>query len=72
MRNPRVAGNLWPCVVMRDGSVVEDLSEFCTLKSLKSFCELIFREILSEILEIRDGRPQVLLDLLPFYSSLWF
>ena len=66
MRNPRVAGNLWPCVAVHGGSVAEDLFGFCTLKSLEDFCGLIFCEILSEILEIRDGRPQELLDLLPF------
>ena len=37
-------------------------SEFCTSKSLEDFCGLIFCEILSEFLEIRDGRLQMLLD----------
>ena len=70
MRNSWVAGNLWPCVAMCGGSIAEDLFGFCTLKSLEDFCELIFCEILSEILEIWDGRLQTLLDLLPFWSTL--
>ena len=70
MRNPWVVGNLWPCVAMRGGSVIEGLSGFCTSKSLEDFCGLIFCEILSEILEIRDGRLQTLLDLLPPWSIL--
>ena len=70
MRNPRVAGNLWPCVAVRGGSVAEDLSGFCTSKSLEDLCGLIFCEILSEILEIWDGRLQTLLDLLPPWSTL--
>ena len=57
MRNPRVVGNLWPCVAVRGGSIAEDLSEFYTSKSLEDFCGLIFCEILSEILEIRNGKP---------------
>ena len=70
MRNPRVVGNLWPCVAVRGGSIAEDLSGFYTSKSLEDFCGLIFCEILSEILEIRDGRLQTLLDLLPPWSTL--
>ena len=66
MRNPQVARNLWSCMAMRGGSVVEDLSRFCTSKSLEDFCGLIFCEILSKILEIQNGRSQALLDLLPF------
>ena len=45
-------------------------SEFCTSKSLEDFCGLIFCEILSEFLEIRDGSLQMLLDLLPPWSTL--
>ena len=70
MRNPWVAGNLWPCVAVRGGFVAKDLSGFCTSKSLEDFCGLIFCEILSEILEIQDGRLQKLLDLLPPWSTL--
>ena len=55
---------------MRGGSVAEDLSGFCTSKSLEDFCGLIFCEILSEIVEIWNGRPQALLDLLPPWSTL--
>ena len=42
----------WEFVVVRGGSVAEDLSRFCTSKFLEDFCGLIFCEILSEILEI--------------------
>ena len=42
MRNPRVVGNLWPCVAVRGGFVAEDLSGFCTSKSLEDFYGLIF------------------------------
>ena len=66
MRNPRVAGNLWSCVAVRGGSVVDDFSGFCTSKSLEDSFGLIFGEILSEVLEIWDGRLQTLLYLLPF------
>ena len=54
MRNLRVVGNLWLRVAVHGD--VDDLSEFCTSKSLEDFCELIFCEILSEVLEIWDGR----------------
>ena len=67
MRNPWVVGNLWPCVV---APLLMIFSEFCTSKSLEDFCGLIFCEILSEILEIWDGRLQTLLDLLPPWSTL--
>ena len=70
MRNLRVAGNLWPCVAVHGGFVAEDLSGFCTSKSLEDFYGLIFCEILSEILEIWDGILQTLLDLLPPWSTL--
>ena len=70
MRNPRIVGNLWPCVVVCGGSVVDDFSGFYTSKSLEDFCGLIFCEILSEFLEIRDGSLQMLLDLLPPWSTL--
>ena len=53
-------------VAVHGGSVATDLSGFYTSKSLVDFCGLIFCEILSEILEIRNGKPQALLDLLPF------
>ena len=42
MRNLLVVGDLWLHVVVRGGSVVDDLSGFCTLKSLEDFCGLIF------------------------------
>ena len=61
---------LWEFVAVRGGSVAEDLSRFCTSKSLEDFCGLIFCEILSEILEIWDGRLQMLFDLLPPWSTL--
>ena len=61
---------LWEFVAVRGGSVAEDLSGFCTSKSLEDFCGLIFCEILSEILEIWDGRLQTLFDLLPPWSTL--
>ena len=67
MRNPRVAGNLWRCVV---APLLMIFSGFCTSKSLEDLCGLIFCEILSEILEIRDGRLQTLFDLLPPWSTL--
>ena len=57
-------------MTVRGGSVVENLSGSCTSKSLEDFCGLIFCEILPEILEIRDGRLQMLLDLLPPWSTL--
>ena len=57
-------------MAVRGDSIVEDLSGFCMSKSLEDFCGLIFCEILSEILEIRDGRLQTLLDLLPPWSTL--
>ena len=53
-------------MAVRGGSVVDDFSGFCTSKSSEDFCELIFCEILSEILEIRDGNLQASLNLLPF------
>ena len=54
-------------MAVRGGSVVDDFfSGFCTSKSFEDFCGLIFCEILSEFLEIPNGRPQALLDLLPF------
>ena len=71
MRNPRVAGNLWPCVAVHGGSVVDDFFWIFS-KSLEDFCGLIFCEISSEVLEIWDGSPQASLDLLPFSSTLWF
>ena len=55
---------------MHGGSIAEDLSGFCTSKSLEDFCGLIFCEILSEIVEIWNGRPQPLLELLPPWSTL--
>ena len=57
-------------MAVRGGFVAEDLSGFCTSKSLEDFCGLIFCEILLEILEIWDGRLQTLLDLLPPWSTL--
>ena len=60
----------WEFVAVRSGSVAEDLSGFCTSKSLEDFCGLIFCEILLEILEIQDGRLQTLLDLLAPWSTL--
>ena len=45
-------------------------SRFCTSKSLEDLCGFIFCEILLEILAIRDGRLQTLLDLLPPRSTL--
>ena len=44
-------------------SVVDDLSRFCTSKSLEDFCGLIFYEILSEVLEIWKRRRLALVDL---------
>ena len=67
--NEKPAGR-WEFVVVRGGSVAEDLSKFCTSKSSEDFYGLIFCEILSKILEIRNGRPQALLDLLPPWSTL--
>ena len=61
---------LWGFVAVHGGSVAKDLSGFCTSKSLEDFCGLIFCEILSEILEIWDGRLQTLFDLLPPWSTL--
>ena len=55
---------------MRGGSIAEDLLGFCSSKSLEDFGGLIFCEILSEIVEIWNGRPQPLLDVLPPWSSL--
>ena len=55
---------------MRGGSAAEDLLEFCSSKSLEDFCGLIFCETLSKIVEIWNGRPQPLLDVLPLWSSL--
>ena len=67
MRNPRVAGNLWPCVAVRGGSVVDDFFWVLYIKVLRRFMWVdFFCEILSEILEIRDGNPQASLNLLPF------
>ena len=60
----------WEFMAVRGGSVAEDISGFCTSKSLEDLCGLIFCEILSEILEIWDGRLQTLLDLLPPWSTL--
>ena len=57
-------------MAVRGGSIAEDLSGFCTSTSLEDLCGLIFCEILSEILEIWDGRLQTLLDLLPLWSTL--
>ena len=47
----------WEFVAVCGGSVAEDLSRFCTSKSLEDFCGLIFCEILSEIVEIQNGKP---------------
>ena len=35
MRNPRVAGNLWPCVAARGGSVVDDFFWVLCIKVLR-------------------------------------
>ena len=67
--NEKLAG-CWEFVAVRGGFVAEDLFGFCTSKSLKDLCGLIFCEILLEILEIRDGRLQTLLDSLPPWSTL--
>ena len=67
MRNP---WDIQEFVAVHGGSVAEDLFGFCTSKSLEDFYGLIFCEILSEIVEIWNGRPQPLLELLPPWSTL--
>ena len=59
----RICGGAWRCVV---APLLMIFSGFCASKSLEDFCGLIFYEILSETLEIRDGNPQASLNLLPF------
>ena len=63
----RICGGAWRCVV---APLLMIFSGFCASKSLEDFCGLIFYEILSETLEIWDGRLQTLLDLLPPWSTL--
>ena len=58
-----LSGGAWRRVAVR---LVAKIFGFCTSKSLEDLCGLIFCEILSEILEIRDGNPQASLNLLPF------
>ena len=57
------------CVFLA-GLFEDDFPGFCSSKSLEDFCGLIFCEILSEIVEIWNGRPQPLLDVLLPWSSL--
>ena len=52
------------------GLFEDDFPGFCWSKSLEDFCGLIFCEILSEIVEIWNGRPQPLLAMLPPWSTL--
>ena len=57
-------------MAVRGGSISEDLSGFCTSKSLEDFCGLIFVKSCQKFLEIWNGRPQALVDLLPPWSTL--
>ena len=57
-------------MAVRGGSIAEDLSRFYTSKSLEDLCGLIFVKSCQNFLEIRNGRPQALLDLLPPWSTL--